>query len=131
MNNSLHDPSRVRPFHIDISDETLEQIRNRVASFPWSEMPALDGWAHGANLAYMRDLCRYWIEEFDWLEQASRQVTHALQWVDLSTGQWQTGDTVKAAIQQAAEQMNQIPQKSCCSVATNQSEILQIHGQSR
>lgn len=70
------------------------------------------------KLKQAKQSCQQRIEEFDRLEQASRQITHALQWVDLSTGQWQTGDAVKTAIQQAAEQISQLPHKHCRSLAT-------------
>ena len=70
------------------------------------------------KLKQAQQTCQQRIEEFDCLEQASHQVTHALQWIDLQTGQWQTGETVKTTIQQAADQMSQIPHKKCRSVAT-------------
>jgi len=70
------------------------------------------------KLKQAKQICQQRIEEFDCLEQASRQVIHALQWVDLQTGQWQTGEAVKAAIQQAADQISRIPHKHCQSVAT-------------
>lgn len=59
----------IRPFHIDVAEETLERIRARVADYPWHEMPDLDGWEYGTNLEYMKELCTYWVEKFDWREQ--------------------------------------------------------------
>jgi|TARA_B100001964_G_scaffold244690_1_gene327295 microsomal epoxide hydrolase len=34
----------IRPFHIDVPDETLDHIRARVAEYPWHEMPEDGGW---------------------------------------------------------------------------------------
>ena len=59
----------VRPFHIDVPDETLDHIRARVAAYPWHEMPDDGGWAYGTNLDYMKELCAYWVEAFDWRAQ--------------------------------------------------------------
>ena len=59
----------IQPFRIDIPDETLEQIRARVAAYPWHEMPDDGGWGYGANLDYMKELCAYWVDEFDWRRQ--------------------------------------------------------------
>jgi len=59
----------VQPFQIVIPDETLERIRTKVADYPWQEMPPLSGWAYGANLDYMKELCAYWLDEFDWRAQ--------------------------------------------------------------
>lgn len=70
------------------------------------------------KLKQVKQNCQQRIEEFDCLDQASRQVIHALQWVDLQTGQWQTGDAVRSAVQQAADLISQIPHKHCQSVAT-------------
>ena len=56
----------IRPFHIDVPDETLKHIQTRVAEFPWHEMPDDGGWEYGANLDYMREFCTYWLDEYDW-----------------------------------------------------------------
>ena len=56
----------VVPFRVEVSDETLAQIRAKVAAFPWHEMPDDGGWAYGTNLDYMKELCAYWVEEYDW-----------------------------------------------------------------
>ncbi len=59
----------IRPFHIHVPDETLAQIRGRVAAYPWHEMPDEGGWEYGANLDYMKALSAYWVEHFDWRVQ--------------------------------------------------------------
>ena len=59
----------VRPFELAVPDETLERIRAKVAAYPWDDMPKLDGWMYGANLDYMKELCAYWLDEFDWRAQ--------------------------------------------------------------
>ncbi|MEE8144238.1 MAG: epoxide hydrolase N-terminal domain-containing protein, partial [Kiloniellales bacterium] len=64
-----HDMTSIQSFHIDIPDETLDRIRARVAGYPWHEMPDDGGWEYGTNLDYMKELCAYWVEEFDWRKQ--------------------------------------------------------------
>jgi microsomal epoxide hydrolase len=59
----------IHPFRIDVPDTTLEQIRTQVADYPWHEMPDDGGWAYGTHLGYMKELCAYWINEFDWRKQ--------------------------------------------------------------
>ncbi|MEM8744858.1 MAG: epoxide hydrolase family protein [Pseudomonadota bacterium] len=59
----------VRPFELAVPDETLEHIRTKVAAFPWDDMPKLGGWELGANLEYMKALCAYWLDGFDWRQQ--------------------------------------------------------------
>jgi len=58
-----------QPLYINIPDETLDRIRARVAAYPWDRMPIMEGWTAGANLDYMKELCVYWLEEFDWRKQ--------------------------------------------------------------
>ena len=57
------------PFTINISDQVLEEIRSRVANFPWHEMPIDGGWQYGTNLDYMREFADYWVNSFDWRAQ--------------------------------------------------------------
>ena len=68
----------IQPFHLDVPDETLDRIRRRVADYPWHEMPEDGGWDYGTNLDYMKELCAYWVEEFDWRKQeaAINRFTH-------------------------------------------------------
>lgn len=59
----------IHPFRIDVPDKTLEKIRTQVADYPWHEMPDDGGWAYGTHLGYMKELCAYWVNEFDWRKQ--------------------------------------------------------------
>src|SRR3984885_14462879 len=58
------------PFKIDVPQKTLDAIRARVRDYDWHEMPRGDGldgsWAYGANLDFMRALCAYWVDGYDW-----------------------------------------------------------------
>jgi len=56
----------IKPFRIDVADATLMHIRNRVAQFPWHEMPDDGGWDYGTNLDYLREFCAYWVDDYDW-----------------------------------------------------------------
>ena len=63
--------SSPRPFRIDIPDAVLEKIRRKVAGYEWHEMPGDGGWQYGTNLDYMKTLCTYWLDAFDWRKQES------------------------------------------------------------
>lgn len=64
--------SGCRRFEVRVPEEVLADIRDRVRRFPWHEMPDDGGWAYGTNLDYMRELCAYWLNEFDWREQEAK-----------------------------------------------------------
>ena len=59
----------LEPFNVNVSDKTLESVKTRVTAFPWHEMPVDGGWDYGTNLDYMKELCDYWVSEFDWRKQ--------------------------------------------------------------
>lgn len=78
VKTSDHEAPSCQPFCIEVPDETLNDILKRVAAYPWHEMPDDGGWDYGANLDYMKELCAYWVEEFDWRKQeaAINQFSH-------------------------------------------------------
>src|SRR6201985_884329 len=59
-----------KPLKIDIPQGTLDSIRAKVRDYEWHEMPMGEGlegtWAYGANLDYMKSLCAYWADGYDW-----------------------------------------------------------------
>lgn len=56
----------VVPFKVEVPQETIDAIRTRVANYAWGYMPDDGGWCYGTNLDYMKELCKYWVEEYDW-----------------------------------------------------------------
>lgn len=58
--------SKISPFAIHFPDDAIAEVKRRVAQFPWHEMPDDGGWEYGANLDYMKELCAYWVEQYDW-----------------------------------------------------------------
>ncbi|MBW2409086.1 MAG: epoxide hydrolase [Deltaproteobacteria bacterium] len=74
----------IRSFRIDVPDRALDYIRTRVAEYPWHEMPEDGGWAYGTNLDYMKELCAYWLDEYDWHthEAAINRFSHFIAPVD-------------------------------------------------
>lgn len=64
--------SSYEPYTIAIPDDTLDWVHTRVRDFPWHEMPDDGGWDYGTNLDYMRELCNYWITDYDWRSQETK-----------------------------------------------------------
>ena len=63
---------RLSPFEVHVPDTIVDNIRDRVANYPWHEMPDDGGWDYGTNLDYLKEFCAYWVEEFDWRAQEER-----------------------------------------------------------
>ena len=72
MEHQSGKPESIRPFRIEVPDAVLDDIRRRVREYPWHEMPDDGGWSYGTNLDYMKELCAYWLDGFDWRQQEAR-----------------------------------------------------------
>jgi pimeloyl-ACP methyl ester carboxylesterase len=56
----------IQPFHIDIPQADLKDLRDRLARTRWpEELPGV-GWSRGVPLAYLKQLAEYWRTGYDW-----------------------------------------------------------------
>jgi epoxide hydrolase len=60
------DAGQVTPFRVDIPQEVLDDLRARLDGTRWPEAETVGDWSQGVPLAYLRGLCRYWAEGYDW-----------------------------------------------------------------
>lgn len=58
-----------RPFRIDVPDAVLDDLRQRLSRTRWPEPLPGDPWERGASTAYIRELCAYWRDGYDWRKQ--------------------------------------------------------------
>jgi len=56
----------VHPFHVEISDDALEDLRRRIASTRWPTKELVEDRSQGVQLATMQELARYWETVYDW-----------------------------------------------------------------
>ncbi|MCC6556633.1 MAG: epoxide hydrolase [Polyangiaceae bacterium] len=56
----------VEPFRIQVSDEVLTDLRARLSRARIPEGLPGAGWSQGTDPAYLRELCAYWRDTFDW-----------------------------------------------------------------
>lgn len=61
-------PSNYRPdpFTIDISDEILEDLNQRLALTRWPDEIPRTNWLYGTDLTYLKELIAYWHTGYDW-----------------------------------------------------------------
>jgi len=59
----------VEPFRIDVGDEVLADLRERLARTRWPDQLDGAGWDYGTELSYLKHLCAYWKDRFDWRAQ--------------------------------------------------------------
>ena len=56
----------IRPFHINIPEEELVDLRRRIAATRWPDRETVPNQSQGVQLATMRELAHYWSTEYDW-----------------------------------------------------------------
>lgn len=62
----------MKEFLIHVPEADLNDLRERLKRTRFPERETVEDWSQGVPLTYMKELCRYWGEEYDW------RVTEAL-----------------------------------------------------
>ena len=55
----------IQPFHVDIPQATLDDVRERLGHTRWPDEIENAGWDYGTNLEYLKELANYWQHTFD------------------------------------------------------------------
>ena len=58
-------------FAINVAPEILKDLKNRLANTRFPDEVENSGWEYGTNLEYLKELCGYWQNSFDWRKQES------------------------------------------------------------
>lgn len=62
----------VEPFIIPFSQPAVDDLRDRLARTRWpDEIPGAN-WEYGVDLSFLRQICAYWKDRFDWKAQVER-----------------------------------------------------------
>ena len=56
----------IRPFHVNVPEEELVDLRRRIAATRWPEKETVADQSQGVQLATIRELARYWATDYDW-----------------------------------------------------------------
>jgi epoxide hydrolase len=68
----------VEPFKITISQEVLDDLKERLKRTRWPDEVENTGWDYGTNLGYMKELAEYWQHKYDWRKQEAELNKFAL-----------------------------------------------------
>jgi pimeloyl-ACP methyl ester carboxylesterase len=62
----------VRPFHVDVPQEALDDLRRRIDATRWPSSELVDDRSQGVQLTTMQELARYWTSDYDWRVNEAR-----------------------------------------------------------
>jgi pimeloyl-ACP methyl ester carboxylesterase len=60
------DDSAIRPFQVHVPEETLVDLRRRLAATRWPDSETVPDQSQGVQSATMKELVRYWQTDYDW-----------------------------------------------------------------
>jgi pimeloyl-ACP methyl ester carboxylesterase len=56
----------LRPFHVDVPDDALDDLRRRIEAMRWPEKETVADQSQRVPLAMIQQLARYWMTDYDW-----------------------------------------------------------------
>ena len=56
----------IRPFSIKVDDEVLADLKARLLRTRWPEAELVDDCSQGVPLHWIREICQYWADGYDW-----------------------------------------------------------------
>jgi pimeloyl-ACP methyl ester carboxylesterase len=56
----------VTPFRVEVPGSELDDLRARLRRTRWPEHETVGDWSQGVPRGYLRELCGYWADNYDW-----------------------------------------------------------------
>jgi pimeloyl-ACP methyl ester carboxylesterase len=66
MNATVQNGIDIHPFHVDVPDEELAQLRRRIDATRWPSPELVADRSEGVQLKTLKELARYWTTQYDW-----------------------------------------------------------------
>jgi pimeloyl-ACP methyl ester carboxylesterase len=70
----------MEPFTVAIPDRAIDDLKLRLARTRWNDELPGAGWDYGTPVAYLRELCDWWVHTYDW-RMAEKLLNAWPQWV--------------------------------------------------
>jgi pimeloyl-ACP methyl ester carboxylesterase len=88
MSTTVQTATDIRPFHLEISDDELTELRRRITATRWPSTELATDRAQGVQLAPLQKLARYWTTDYDWRKAEAKlnalpQFTTEIEGVDI------------------------------------------------
>ena len=72
MSTTATTATDVRPFHLDVPDAELAELRRRVDATRWPSAELVADRSQGVQLKTLQELARYWTTEYDWRKAGAK-----------------------------------------------------------
>ncbi len=72
MSSAIETAVETRPFHVDIPEERVAELRDRIAATRWPSKELVEDRSQGVQLATIQELARYWTTDYDFGRVAAR-----------------------------------------------------------
>jgi pimeloyl-ACP methyl ester carboxylesterase len=66
MSSTVETAAEIRPFHFEISEDQMDDLRRRIAATRWPSKELVPDRSQGVQLATLQELARYWVTDYDW-----------------------------------------------------------------
>jgi pimeloyl-ACP methyl ester carboxylesterase len=88
MSTTVEIATEIRPFHLEIPQEQIDELRRRIAATRWPSKELVDDRSQGVQLATMQALARYWTTVYDWRKAEAKlnalpQFTTEIEGIDI------------------------------------------------
>jgi hypothetical protein len=67
----------IQPYTIDVAESILTGLGKRLDNTRWPPQIVGSGWDGGMDVSYLRELCDYWKEGYNWRITERRSTTSA------------------------------------------------------
>jgi epoxide hydrolase len=62
----------IKPFRISVGDDVLADLKSRLQKTRWPEAELVDDGSQGAPLKWIKEVCQYWADGYDWRSREAR-----------------------------------------------------------
>src|SRR3954464_10573636 len=66
MTSTVETAVEIKPLHLEIPEEQLDDLRRRIAATRWPTKELVADRSQGVQLATLQQLARYWATDYDW-----------------------------------------------------------------
>jgi pimeloyl-ACP methyl ester carboxylesterase len=65
MSGTMDTSTEIRPFSVEIAQEQIDNLRRRIGATRWPTSELVQDASQGIQLAFLKELARYWAEDYD------------------------------------------------------------------